>query len=172
MKSILIIIAPALLLFACNDNSKTTSVKSNVSDTATSKVDSIRLANQNVEAAMVGTSDSIMPGKTTAASWKIAGFNDPEGFQKFFRQLKMWVANDDTDSIAAHIRFPIRNCASAVEFKKDYGTLFNKEVKKAVADQDPEKFFANYNGAMAGNGDLWFNEIDGNYYVITINNKM
>ncbi len=127
---------------------------------------------KTVKASATLTSDSLTPGKTTAESWRVAGFNDPEGFKTFFKEFRKWVDADNKDSIAAHIKFPLRNCKSAALFKKNYTTYFNDKVKRSVGKQDMEKFFANYNGAMTGDGELWFNEIDHRYYVIAVNNKM
>jgi hypothetical protein len=44
-------------------------------------------------------------------------------------------------------------------------------VRRSMEQQDTEKFLKNYQGAMIGDGELWFNEIRGNYYLIAINNK-
>lgn len=167
-----LLIAAGVLLFSCNENNKSTdTVQANV-DSSVTKIDSSAYLNQDIAAAAVGTSDSMMPGTPTPESWKIAGFNDPAGFKTFFKEFRKWVAGNNIDSIAAHTRFPLRNCSSATEFKNKYSSLFNAEVRKAVANQDAEKFFANYNGVMAANGDLWFSEINNNYYIITINDKM
>lgn len=166
-------------LIACNDNDQKKAEPSATiehSDSAdakanadTAKKDTSR---KTVKASATLTSDSLTPGKTTAESWKNAGFTDPNGFKAFFKKYQAWVASDNVDSITAHIRFPLRNCKSAPAFRKQYSTFFNSKVKSSVANQDIDKFFANYNGAMTGDGELWFNEINGHYFVITINNKM
>jgi hypothetical protein len=164
--------ALATLIISCNNNDHANSMAGMTVDSASSTSDSARQLTQEVNAAMVGTSDSLMLGQTTDEAWKIAGFTDPNCFKSFFKEFKNWVARDNVDSIAAHIKFPLRNCASASDFRKNYDTLFNTAVKKSVAGQDPEKFFANYNGAMVGKGDLWFSQVNNNFYVVTINNKM
>jgi len=169
MKKIVLIVPALMLLFACNqnrtgNNANKTKVESN------NLVDTLPSSTQKVEAAVIGTSDSIMPGKTTDESWRIAGFTNPASFKEFFKDFKGWVANDNIDSIIAHVKFPLRICASAENFKKNYSTFFNSQVKKSVEHQDPDKFFANYSGAMIGSGEIWFYEIQGKYYVITINN--
>lgn len=171
MKRILLTFSVCILVIACNQNKTSDSAKkikvenNNLADTMSSP-------SQKVAAAVVGTSDSLMPDKTTDESWKIAGFTNPSSFKEFFNAFKGWVANDNIDSITAHIKFPLRVCASAENFKKNYSSFFNSEVKKSVQNQDPDRFFANYSGAMTGSGELWFYEIKGKYYVITINNKM
>lgn len=153
----------SVIILSCHDNSQ-----HNVASDA--KKDSTPIMIQSVSATAVGTSDSMMLMKTTAESWKLAGFTNPDNFKQFFTRFKQWVANGSKDSIAAHIKFPLRNCPSKEDFLIKFDTLFNTTVKKSVAEQDPDKFFANYNGAMTGNGEVWFNEKDGNYFVITINN--
>ena len=44
--------------------------------------------------------------------------------------------------------------------------MMNKFIKEIFF----EKFFANYNDAVLGNIELWFNEIKDSYYVIAVNN--
>jgi len=168
MKKILLIFPTLILFFACNQNN--TRNNANKIKVENNKFADTTSPGQKVEAAVVGTSDSLMPGKTTDESWKIAGFTNPSSFKEFFREFKGWVANDNIDSITAHIKFPLRICPSAEDFKKNYSNFFNSQVKKSVEQQDPDRFFANYSGAMTGNGELWFYEIKGKYYVITINN--
>ena len=168
-----------LFLFSCSENNDQKAVLHASADTAnaesakpnavTPKKDTF---GKTIKASATLTSDSLTPGKTTAESWRISGFDDPEGFKAFFKKYKTWVAADNVDSIAAHIKFPLRNCKTAASFIKEYSTYFNGKVKRSVAHQDTDKFFANYNGAMTGDGELWFNDINGEYYVIAINNKM
>ncbi len=87
---------------------------------------------KTIKASAAFPSDSLTPGKTTAESWRISGFNDPEGFKSFFKGYKKWVAKDNVDSIAAHIKFPLRNCKSPEIFKKQYATYFNNKVKQSA----------------------------------------
>lgn len=115
--------------------------------------------------------DTLTKEVTTEEQFRVAGFNDPEGFRKFFKIFQSWVVTNNTDSITAHIQFPLKNCANAIAFKKDYKNLFNAQVKSSVSAQDANHFFANQQGLMTGNGEIWFNEINGKYYIISINNK-
>ena len=159
-------------LFACNSNNEKNADSSASPDTT--KVEKVMLdtSGKIIKASAAFTSDSLMKSNTTAGQWKASGFHNPGEFKEFFIQYKTWVAADNVDSITAHIKFPLRNCKSATEFKKDYSEFFNSNVKNAVTKQDPDKFFVNYDGAMAGDGELWFSELDGKYYVVAINNKM
>lgn len=115
--------------------------------------------------------DTVSSVVTTDEQWSIAGFTNPPSFKQFFNTFKTWVANNNSDSIAAHIQFPLKNCPTAAAFKKDYSNLFNDLVKNSVANQDADRFFTNQNGAMTGNGELWFNEMNGKFVIIAINNK-
>ncbi len=158
-------------LFSCTQNNKPSGGSSTQADTAKVPGATNEALKKDIKAGAVLPSDSLDPGTTTAEQWRISGFDKPDEFKTFFKKFKEWVASDNIDSITAHIRFPLRNCKSADVFKKNYSTYFNDLVKTSVAGQNPDKFFANYNGAMTGNGELWFNEIKGKYYVIAINNK-
>lgn len=115
--------------------------------------------------------DTLTKEVTTEEQFRVAGFNDPGGFRKFFKIFQNWVVTNNKDSIAAHIQFPLKNSENAAAFKKEYENLFNGQVKSSVAGQDANHFFANYKGLMTGNGEVWFNEINGKYYIIAINNK-
>ena len=42
---------------------------------------------------------------------------------------------------------------------------------EVVKEIDADRFFTNQNGAMTGNGELWFNEMNGKFVIIAINNK-
>ncbi|MFZ1799492.1 MAG: hypothetical protein WAU24_06465 [Chitinophagaceae bacterium] len=151
-----------LVLSSCTDIGK----KANdIKDTA-----DMAIAPQ-VDNTKVIPDDTLTKEVTTAEQFRVAGFNDPPGFRKFFSTFQNWVATNNTDSIAAHIQFPLKNCSSASAFKKDYKNLFNDQVKSSVAAQDANHFFANQQGLMTGNGEVWFNEINGKYLIIAINNK-
>ena len=115
--------------------------------------------------------DTALNDATTDEQYSIAGFNNPAGFKAFFNTFRGWVVSNNIDSIAAHIQFPLKNCTTVGAFKKDYENLFNAQVKSSVGDQDINHFFANQQGVMTGNGELWFNEINGKYFIIAINNK-
>ncbi len=176
MKQFLFISFLCIFLFSCGTNNKEKTAEH-------AAIDSAAIKNLNIDTTVKDTSwktikasaafpsDSLTPGKTTAESWRISGFDDPEGFKAFFKEYKKWVVEDNVDSISAHIRFPLRNCKSPEIFKKQYGTYFNKKVKQSALQQNADKFFANYNGAMTGDGELWFTDVNGKYFVIAINNE-
>ncbi|MBS1731385.1 MAG: hypothetical protein JSS67_11530 [Bacteroidetes bacterium] len=126
---------------------------------------------QQTDSTQVISSDTIQNVDTSKERFLVAGFNDPAGFREFFHSFQNWVNADNKDSIGAHIQFPLKNCPDIMAFKKDYQNLFNTLVKSSVAHQDPQQFFANQQGVMTGTGEIWFNEINGKYFVIAINNK-
>ena len=172
MKLFFTIIILSSGLFACDGNNDD-NVKSNASSDSTKVEKAIPdTTGKIIDASAAFTSDSLTKSNTTEGQWKVSGFHNPGEFKKFFIQYKTWIAADNVDSITAHIKFPLRNCKSAADFKKNYSEFFNSKVKNAVTKQDPDKFFVNYDGAMAGDGELWFSEFDGKYYVVAINNKM
>ncbi len=176
MKQFLFISFLCFFLFSCGANNNEKTAEHRAIDSATSKNSNAYTAVKDtswktIKASAAFPSDSLTPGQTTADSWRISGFDDPEGFKAFFKEYKKWVAEDNIDSIAAHIRFPLGNCKSPEIFKKQYATYFNNKVKQSALQQNTEKFFVNYNGAMTGDGELWFTDVNGKYFVIAINNE-
>lgn len=149
------------ILTACNQGTE------DANTTQDSMQVNIATKNDSGEAAP----DTVSNPATTGDQWAVAGITNPSAFKQFFTGFKSWVASNKIDSIAAHIEFPLKNCANAETFKKDYNHLFNDLVKSAVSKQDTEHFFINQNGVMTGNGELWFNEMKGNYVITAINNK-
>lgn len=113
--------------------------------------------------------DTLFEDGSIPTSWENAGFNNENAFKHFLVHFKGWVKDDLQDSIAAHIRFPLKNVKSIAEFKQKYNSLFDNSLKKTVEQQRLDRIFRNNNGAMIGNGDIWFIENANNYYIIAIN---
>ena len=93
--------------------------------------------------------------------------------QAFLTSLQTAVRSDDRRRVAKLVHYPLRvnraaaasagsaappprNVANAAAFVQGYGTIFTPKVREAVLRQDPAKLFRNAQGAMIGNGEVWF----------------
>jgi hypothetical protein len=113
--------------------------------------------------------DSIFEDGSRPTTWVNAGFNNPEGFKRFLLVYQHWIRKDQVDSISAHIRYPIRGAGSAAWFKEQYPRIFTHRIKTIILRQRLDRIFRNGQGAMIGNGDVWFVEEKGRYWVTAIN---
>ena len=53
--------------------------------------------------------DSIFSDGSKTASWKVAGIDSPVAFKHFIKRLQHWVINNQKDSIASVIGYPMHN---------------------------------------------------------------
>lgn len=113
--------------------------------------------------------DSVFEDGSRPTSWAHAGFHDPVRFKRFLIRFKDWVQNDAVDSIAGHVRFPIRGAGSAAWFKEQYPRIFTANLKATIAKQRLDRIFRNGQGAMIGNGEVWFVEWRGKYWITAVN---
>jgi hypothetical protein len=125
-------------------------------------------ANDSITA-QLHAQDTVFEDGSRPASWYNAGFNNPVAFKQFLVRFKSWVSSNETDSIAAHVRFPLKNAANITAFKKHYPQLFSSKVKNSIAAQRLDRIFRNSQGAMIGNGAVWFTEDQNNYLLIAVN---
>ena len=121
--------------------------------------------------------DSVFKDGSKPAPWSVAGINDANQLKIFIKFLRLWVEKGNKDSIAAHIQYPLSNfksISSPALFIRNYDTLFNAKVLKALANQKLSQIFRNRQGAMIGNGELWIRNIAPGltdvFKITTINN--
>lgn len=117
--------------------------------------------------AFAGLASAAQP-KTSAAD----GIADANA-QAFLTSLQTAVRSDDRRRVAKLVHYPLRvnrataasaggaaptprNVENAAAFVQGYGTIFTPKVREAVLRQDPAKLFRNAQGAMIGNGEVWF----------------
>lgn len=94
-------------------------------------------------------------------------FGEHEKHLAFFHELKESVVRDDKRAIAALVRYPLEVFVggrrtvvrSPAEFVKRYHEIFNDNVVRAVKAQEADALFANWQGVMLGNGQVWFSGI-------------
>jgi len=108
---------------------------------------------------------------TVPTGWGTATIKNAVDFKTFMIKFKRWVAEDDVESISKLIRLPIKEINSKAEFKNNYSRIFTPEMKEAIASQRLDRIFRNDQGAMIGNGDVWFQQIGRDYKIIALNFK-
>ncbi|HBN85272.1 MAG TPA: hypothetical protein DDZ89_15680, partial [Clostridiales bacterium] len=113
--------------------------------------------------------------------YDIAGFDSASEFEGTFHYLQEQVQLDHREIVAEYIAYPIQvnmdgsrvNIENEDEFVNNYNKIFTEAVKKAFLEQDVKETFVNYKGVMVGNGELWFNMLEGTkhkYSIYGINN--
>jgi hypothetical protein len=115
--------------------------------------------------------DTLFEDGSKPGSWSDAGFDDPEGFKRFLLRFKEWVRTDNVDSISAYISYPLKQYKTPEQFRQQYASIFDQRMKDIVAQQRLDRIFRNYQGAMLGNGAIWFSVIDKKGYRIIAINK-
>jgi len=115
--------------------------------------------------------DSVFADGSQPVPWANAGIEHPIAFKQFLKQLQYWVVNDQKDSIAAVMAFPLKHprIKDKAAFLKKYDNYFNEKVKLALAQQNLRQIFRSSQGAMIGDGQLWFSENASRFSIISIN---
>ncbi|WP_250468684.1 hypothetical protein [Caballeronia sp. GAFFF2] len=96
-------------------------------------------------------------------------FGAHETYRAFFDKLKQAVAAGDKNAVAAMIHYPIAvhrnsNGDNALlrnkrEFVAAYAGIFTPELVDTVAHQQYAKLFVRDQGAMIGDGEIWFSGV-------------
>ncbi len=96
----------------------------------------------------------------------------------FLAELQTAVHEGDKTKVASMISYPLMvihgsrrtRIKTKSEFLARYDTIFDAHVQKAIAQQSAQCLFGNYQGAMIGDGELWFaQQPDGAMKIITVN---
>jgi hypothetical protein len=96
----------------------------------------------------------------------------------FLSALVASVKAGDKAKIAAMVRYPLAvktdkgqwAVRSSFEFVNTYDQLLTPVIKRAIEKQVPECLFANWQGVMIGDGEVWFEEQqDGSMKIKTVN---
>lgn len=97
-------------------------------------------------------------------------FGTHEPYHRFFETLQKAVGAGDKAAVAALVSYPFQarvndkaiKLRDAAHFVADYDKIVTPKVKQAVANQKYETLFANWQGVMIGDGEVWFSGIGGN----------
>ncbi len=91
-------------------------------------------------------------------------FGEHERYLAFFQELKDAVIRDDRKKVAGLVHYPLNVFVgrrrmvvrSSPELLKRYREVFNDNVVRAMKAQEPDTLFANWQGVMVGDGQIWF----------------
>ena len=95
----------------------------------------------------------------------LAGIEDSTGARHFLEELKAAVTNDDRDALLGMVRYPfstyqngkrVRTYAKVSSLRPHFDRVFTDEVLHAIRNASYETLFVNSQGAMLGNGEVWF----------------
>jgi hypothetical protein len=98
--------------------------------------------------------------------------------ETFLSSLIASVKAPNKTEIAAMVQYPLyvntdkghRIVRSSSEFVKTYHRLFTPAIKRTIEKQVPECLFANRQGVMIGDGEVWFEELqNGSVNIKTLN---
>lgn len=110
-------------------------------------------------------------------------FGDHARFEAAFEALQGAVKAHDAATVASLVKYPFRTEIAGkikvlhndTEFVQNYDAIFSPEITAAVLGQSYAELFANGDGVMLGNGQVWLGPICldnacGNFYwtIITI----
>lgn len=113
--------------------------------------------------------DAVFADGSVPTTWDIAGITDPVGFKKFLLTLQTAVLAHDKNIVVASLDTKKFTKEDALN---NYDILFNPKVVNAFQNLNIHQIFRNYQGAMIGNGTVWFEQNnDGTFSILAINNK-
>ncbi|WP_443747146.1 hypothetical protein [Asticcacaulis solisilvae] len=96
----------------------------------------------------------------------------------FLNLLRTRLRADDAPGVAALVRYPISaserghtvKITTRTKFIRHYHAIFTERFKQVVYTQPDHCMFANDQGVMIGNGEIWFDaDRHGRYRILTIN---
>ena len=84
----------------------------------------------------------------------------------FLSELKSAIKSGDKQKVAGLVHYPLevnlvkghRVVRTKAELVKDYDAIFTPATRTAIEQQVPACLFANYQGVMIGDGEVWFEE--------------
>lgn len=96
-------------------------------------------------------------------------YGEHAAYRAFFDKLKAAVAADDRTTVAGMVSYPLETriggkrvkLRDPAHFIASYGQIMTARVKQALAKQDYADLFANAEGLMIGDGEIWFSGIGG-----------
>jgi hypothetical protein len=110
----------------------------------------------------------------------IAGIKNPQAAKAFIAQMNTAATNDDRQAIAELLHYPfttyeagnpIKTYRAPAELLADFEQVVTPTVLTAMAQATYDDLFANYKGAMIGNGEVWFGQFDEGIKILAINSQ-
>ncbi len=112
-------------------------------------------------------------------AYEVAGVDDPAIVKAFVLSLQSVVKNNDAAAFAKMISYPMKVHAengpgltvkTAKQAQEKYAEIVNAKVKQAILSQNPDDLFANYQGLMIGDGEVWLTPNEhGELKILSIN---
>lgn len=97
----------------------------------------------------------------------------------FLSQLKSAISHNEKAKVSQMIKFPLRVntprrhllVANGQEFRDQYSQIITEAIKAKIVDAKSSMcLFANFQGFMVGNGEVWFKEVTPSVFkIVTIN---
>lgn len=171
MKKYLVLISVLGLLASCGENKKGNEEKVVVEDTIQAAIVSNSPAETPPSLAPEELKDdSVFVNGSIPTSWENAGFSDEKGFKLFLKQVQLWVMDNDKEKLASIITYPLKNIKDQQQLIEKYDSVFTKRVKMSFATLHFNQIFRNSQGAMIGDGNVWFRQDGKDFKIIAINN--
>jgi hypothetical protein len=106
----------------------------------------------------------------------LAGFDNADEVREFLQRLQQAEAKGDREAIVTFVRFPFtrysqvkKRYKSKAELLTDFDKVFTAKVLDAIRAGRFETLFLNYQGAMIGDGEVWFDKRAGKIAIKTVN---
>lgn len=108
----------------------------------------------------------------------MAGIEDTQDARDFLARLKSAASSGDRQNLAAMIRYPLTIYADgqegatyrdAAELLEDFAIVFTPAVMSAIEGAEYQALFVNDQGAMIGDGEIWFDGWDGRVLIKSVN---
>jgi hypothetical protein len=103
---------------------------------------------------------------------------DTKRAEDFLLTLKSAVQANDKAKVSTMVKYPVRvnlpNGTHRVirtpqQFRAQYDFLFDQNTRDAIHTQVPQCMFARDQGAMIGNGQIWFQDFNGTFRIWSFN---
>lgn len=152
-------------VISCNDGN---------TSSATTKNDSVAVLNISPSPL-----DTALSAESNDSTWGDASIKNVVALKQFILKLKKWSADDNRDSIAASIKYPLvgrNDISSSAQFLKEYDKVWTPTIKNLLKNQNIGELYKNFTGVKIGNGQMWIANIAETdnepevYKITTINN--
>ncbi|MFK8185803.1 MAG: hypothetical protein AB8B99_20695 [Phormidesmis sp.] len=186
-------LAGAMLLVGCNQPSAPSSVvteskpaetvetdtpsSSDASLTESAREESAREESAREESAPAETQLSPAQAEATARL-ELAGIEDLQEAEDFLNAMSVAATQGNKEAIANLIHYPFttydtgepqKEYESPAEFLTDFDQVVTDSVLTAMKTASYDDLFVNYQGAMIGNGAVWFMKYDEGVRIKAIN---
>jgi len=101
-------------------------------------------------------------------SWGTATINDPASFKTFMIYFKELVRKNEVAAIADLVQFPLKDIETKDQFMDNYTNVMTGEIREAVKNQRLDRIYRDRKGAVIGEDELVFREMNGHYKLVDI----